>query len=116
MKTQVIGATLALMVISGATAVVIDSTPTFNDIVHPCMSRESEVPPAQRLNTCTCVAERARTPIALIQRSVSTTSGRDLVERARLNDCRAAAFSQAINAASDTRMSPLTHMSMSSVP
>lgn len=85
--------------------------PSFNDVVHPCLAREADQPPAQRTETCTCLAEVMMTPTATAIAMVTTSSASELTYRANLNACRARAFDRSVGTVAETRMSPMRQLS-----
>ena len=107
MKTRIAAAAAVTVVVGGVGGYVMHRVPTFNEVVHPCLERESKEPPVRRMETCTCLADKMMTPLASARAMVSTGSTRELTYRANLNACRALAFSRSVGSAVEAQMSPL---------
>lgn len=113
MHALVIATSLSLLL--GAGSYVAYQIPSFNDVVHTCLAREADQPPAQRMETCTCLAEVMMTPGATAIAMVTTSAASELTYRANLNSCRAHAFDRSVGTAAETRMSPMRRLSEDAV-
>ncbi|MFC5509455.1 MULTISPECIES: hypothetical protein [Hyphomicrobiales] len=109
MLALVVATSLSLVV--GAGGYVTYQIPAFNDVVHPCLAREADQPPAQRMETCTCLAKVMMTPTATAIAMVTTSSAGEMTYRANLNACRAHAFDRSVGTVAETRMSPMRRLS-----
>lgn len=94
--------------IGAAYGYVAGNAPTFNAVVHPCLLREAEHPPTQRLDTCTCLAEETRTSVTWAARAFVLPAAREnALQTGMLNTCRARSFQSNIGDRGPARMSPM---------